>query len=301
MSYQLEPGEIPSEGVRRIAREQLQKSLEEISKLQTAKTAKSVHSARKHIKKIRALLRLICDQMGEEIFAEENRRLRDIGQSLSGARDAAVQLQVLRKLRERASQPKAAFRLTTALLRREIAAASHDLGAEQQAARTTLQAISDRIEGWPLDGLTAENLSCALHRFYRRGRRALRLAEKDPTAENFHRWRKRVKDVWYQALLLQPLQLIVLDELAAGAKTLGRHLGELHDLAFFRARLETTETLPEPERALLLGLICARESELQEIVLDLGARFFAEKPKDFAKRLLRYAKKWPAPPLPNNA
>ena len=46
MSYQLERGEIPSAGVRRIAREQLQKSLEEISKLQTAKAAKSVHSAR---------------------------------------------------------------------------------------------------------------------------------------------------------------------------------------------------------------------------------------------------------------
>ena len=191
-----------------------------------------------------------------------------------------------------------------AVLRREVAAASHDLAAEQQAAHTTLQAISDRLEGWPLDGLTIENLSCALHRFYRRGRKALRLAGKNSTAENFHQWRKRVKDIWYQALLLhalKPMKPIVFEELIASAKTLGHHLGDLHDLAFFRARLESGESFPESERTLLLGLICARENESQEIVLDLGARFFAEKPKAFAKRLLRYAQDWPAPLLPNNA
>jgi hypothetical protein len=33
---------------------------------------------------------------------------------------------------------------------------------------------------------------------------------------------------------------------------------------------------------------------MEEAALDLGARFFAEKPKSFEKRLLRYAKDWPA-------
>jgi len=45
----------------------------------------------------------------------------------------------------------------------------------------------------------------------------------------------------------------------------------------------------------LCGLICSRESELEEAVLDLGARFFAEKSGMFERRLLRYARDWPAP------
>ena len=42
------------------------------------------------------------------------------------------------------------------------------------------------------------------------------------------------------------------------------------------------------------GSSVAREIELEEVVLDLGARFFAEKPGAFERRLLRYAREWPA-------
>jgi CHAD domain-containing protein len=294
MSYQLESGEVPAEGIRRIAREQLGKALCEIEKIAGARAAPAVHATRKHIKRVRALLRLICDEIGEEIFAEENRRLRDVARSLSGARDAQVQFNVLEKLCEDARQRKSAFRRTAATLRHEIASASTDLSAEQKPAETTLQWIDDRLEGWPLDDLDLETLCCALERFYGRGRKGLARAKSRPTAKNFHSWRKRVKDVWYQALLLRNLNPIVMCQLADAADLLGRQLGDLHDLAFFRSRLETKEEFPEAERALLLGLICAHERAMEEAALDLGARFFAEKPKAFAQRLLRYAKEWPA-------
>lgn len=103
-----------------------------------------------------------------------------------------------------------------------------------------------------------------------------------------------MKDVWYQALLLQSLNPTVMSETAEAAKTLGHQLGDLHDFAFFREKLASEQTLPEDERAVLRGLTCVRKSELEAIALDLGARFFAEKPKAFEKRLLRYAGQWPA-------
>ena len=294
MSYRLESNENPAGGIRRIAREQLGKALCEIEKVATAKSGPAVHATRKHIKKVRALLRLVCDEIGEEIFAEENRRLRDVARLLSGARDAQVQLNVLEKLREDARQKKSAFRRTAATLRHEIARASTDLSAEQKVAETTLQWIGDRLEGWPMDDLDLESLCCALERFYRRGRKALARAETHPSAENFHTVRKRVKDLWYQALLLRNLDPTVMCQLADAADLLGRQLGDLHDLAFFRSRLKTKEEFPEAERAFLLGLICARERAMEKAALDLGARFFVEKPKAFAKRLLRHAKEWPA-------
>lgn len=291
MSYQLEREETPAAGIRRIAREQLAKALVEIEKISEAKARAAVRETRKRIKKVRALLRLICDELGEQIFDEENNRLRDVGRSLSAARDAQVQLNVLEKLRQRAGQSKSAFRKTTAVLRREIAAATTDLSAKQASAKDTLLQIGDRLEGWPLDHLNLENLCGAQKRFYRRGRKGLRCAESEPTPENFHAWRKRVKDIWYQARLLQGLNSVVLCEIAEAAKLLGQQLGELHDLAFLREKLAGASTFPESETKVLLGLLCARESELEEMALDLGARFFAEKPKAFKGRLLRYARR----------
>lgn len=293
MGYQLERDETPAAGMRRIAREQLEKALGEIEKLSSAQASAAVHATRKHIKKVRALLRLICDEIGEDIFVEENSRLREVARVLSGARDAQAQRDVLEKLRKQTGQSKRTFRKTTAALSREIVASSTNLGAGQAAATTALLQMTDRIEGWPLGDLTLKHLGSAMQRFYRRGRKSLRRAETRPTPENLHAWRKRVKDIWYQARLLQNLNPVVLLSLADAAKNLGRRLGDLHDLAFLRERLASASGLPPNETSVLLGLICARESELQEITLDLGARFFAEKPKAFAERLLRYAEAFP--------
>ena len=58
------------------------------------------------------------------------------------------------------------------------------------------------------------------------------------TPENFHAWRKRVKDVWYQLRILQPLNRTVLEEMAHDAEILGELLGSEHDLDFLRTRLE---------------------------------------------------------------
>ena len=51
-------------------------------------------------------------------------------------------------------------------------------------------------------------------------------------------------------------------EMADAAKTLGQELGDLHDLAFFRNRLEAEEGCRDDERIVLLGLICTRESRV---------------------------------------
>jgi CHAD domain-containing protein len=166
----------------------------------------------------------------------------------------------------------------------------------RREARTTLQEICDRLEGWPVDDLGMDDLCCALRHSYRRGRKGLRRAGAESTAENFHSLRKRVKEAWYQTRILQRLNSALMGAMADAAKTVGQELGDLHDLAVFRNRLQAEEGCRDDERIVLLGLICTRESELEQIALDLGARFFAEEPLVFERRLLRYAREWPTPP-----
>jgi CHAD domain-containing protein len=293
MSYRLRTGEDLAAGIRRIAREQLESALGEISTVAGGdEAAAAVHATRKDIKKLRALLRLIREKIGQEIFREENGRLREVARGFAAPRDARVQLQLVENLRAQAGAASTAFAETTTALQAQIAERTDSFGPQRRSAKATLQWIGDRLEGWPLEDLKIEDLCCALQFSYERGRKCFRAARTQATAHNLHTWRKRVKDIWYQARLLQSLKPVVISEITKNARTLGQQLGDLHDLAFFRVRLDA-EAGREEERAVLCGLICTRERELEEIALDLGARFFAEKPGAFARRLLRYARAWP--------
>jgi len=292
MSYCLKANETLAAGLRRIAREELEGALCQMQKARVGEEADAVHATRKHIKKLRALLRLIRSEIGQEIFTAENNRLRDVARGFSGSRDARVQLQLLEKLGAQIGQKKRAFAKTGAALEEEMTAQADTFGPHRRDAEATLQQICDRLEGWPVDELEMQDLCCGLRHSFKRGRKCFDEVGAAPTTENFHSWRKRVKDIWYQTRLLQNLNRPVLCEMAEAAKTLGQRLGDLHDLAFFRFRLEAEEGCREDERSVLLGLLCTREPELEEISLDLGARFFAEKPGALEKRLRRYAEEW---------
>lgn len=296
MSYRLKTREPIATGLRRIAREQLQSAMLKISEALGGEEAEAVHATRKHIKKARALLRLVREGIGDEIYKEENCQLGEVARSLSGSRDARVRLEVVRRLASDCEQEENVFRQTIALLEEAIASVIHNFAERQRDTVTALERICDRIEGWPLDHLAIGDLCCALKESYRRGRKTYRTVSSEPTTENFHTWRKRVKEIWYQARILRNLNRIVLGEMAKATDALGEHLGDLHDLAFLRAWLEATEQIPEEECSLLLGLICIREGELETVALDLGARFFAEKPGAFERRTLRYGREWPASP-----
>ena len=296
MSYCLQTDEPVALGIRRIAREQLAGALCQISQVTDGKEAAAIHATRKHIKKIRTVLRLIRQEIGQEIFQEEDQSARSVARAFSGSRDARVQLQLLEKLGRQARLDSAAFSKTSSALEKEMGAYADRFGPRQREARTALQEICDRLEGWPLDDLAMDDLCCALRRSYRRGRKGLRRAGTESTAGNFHSLRKRVKEVWYQMRILRCLNPAVMCAMADAAKTLGQELGDLHDLALFRNRLEAEEGCRDDERTVLLGLICTRERELEQIALDLGARFFAEKPLAFERRLLRYAREWQTRP-----
>ncbi|HEV8422237.1 MAG TPA: hypothetical protein VGQ40_02760, partial [Chthoniobacterales bacterium] len=68
MAYHLKCDEVPAAGLRRVAREQLQSALHEIAGTNRTEVPTAVHATRKHIKKARALLRLVRDELGKEVF-----------------------------------------------------------------------------------------------------------------------------------------------------------------------------------------------------------------------------------------
>jgi CHAD domain-containing protein len=245
--FELAKGEPMADGVRRIANGQL-----DIADDLDVNDEQSVHEARKAFKRLRALLRLTRDQLGNEIRRRENTRFRDAGRQLSGARDARVLAETLDDL---APGQFTGLRAAVAL----------DTGEEpdEAAVKREVADARGRVEIWPLDGGGADALAPGMKRIRKRGRRAYKAAKSEPSTEHFHELRKRTKDVWHAAQILNK------SKLARRAHKLSDVLGEDHDLATLLDAAERHEsTLTTEERAALKQLVERRRAKLQRKALS---------------------------------
>src|SRR5262245_6994153 len=120
MSFEFEPDESVRKGVRRIARKQLEAALGLLTGAQPASPDEVVHEARKHFKKLRAVLRLVRPAIGPKAYRGENITFRDAARPLTEVRDAKVLVETVDGLAERFRDQVAGR--TFADVRRELAA-----------------------------------------------------------------------------------------------------------------------------------------------------------------------------------
>jgi CHAD domain-containing protein len=288
MGFRLKLREPLPVGLKRVFREQIESALE-LCRHPAKQRGVTVHEVRKHLKKLRAAMRLAIPEVGKNRHTREDRCVRKIGRLVSDLRDAQVRLQTLIQLRDdTAKGPEdSPFPRLEELLSLERESFSAAFAGWQKQAIPQLERVEARLLKWPLDGLTWKQVCGAVAKIYKRGQRGLARTIDDPDPEDFHAWRKRVKDLWYQLRILQPLNRVVLTEMAHDAEVLGELLGREHDLHFLWARLEkesSDEALCD-ELAQLEKLIRKRGKRLRTNALELGRRFYAEPAKAFAKRI----------------
>ena len=288
MGYCLKLREPLSDGLKRVFREQIESALK-LCRHPAKERGVTVHEVRKHLKKLRAALRLTLGEVGKNRHTREDRRVREIGRLVSDLRDAQVRLQTLIQLRDepaKRSGEKRFLRIEELLsLERESFSAA--FGGWQKQAIPKLEGVGARLSKWPVAGISWKQICGAVAKTYKRGQRGLAKAIKKPDPENFHSWRKHVKDLWYQLRILRPLNRLVLEQISDDAKILGELLGLEHDFAFLLARLEKErgDEALRTELAQLQKLIQKRGRKLRRDALELGRRFYAEPSKAFAKRI----------------
>ena len=294
MGFRLKLREPLPEGLKRVFAEQIESALK-LCRHPAKQRGVTVHEVRKHLKKLRAAMRLAAGKVGKNCHTKEDRCVRKIGRMVSDLRDAQVRLQTFIQLREKAAKnsKKQLFPCTEELLLLERESFSAAFAGWQRQAIPQLERIKARLMDWPLDGLNWKQICNAVCKIYRRGQRALAKTIDDPDAENFHAWRKRVKDAWYQLRILHPLNRTVLEEMAHDAEILGELLGSEHDLDFLLARLEKErgDAAFADELGKLQKMIGKRCKRLRRDALELGRRFYAEPAKAFAKRISIFAGK----------
>jgi CYTH domain-containing protein/CHAD domain-containing protein len=294
-AYRLKTGESATEGVRRIALGRTGKALERLDGAEGLELAGAIHGARKDLKKLRGLLRLVRKELGKKTFKAENRRYRDAGRLLSGSRDTEVKLETLLALRHRFSDlPTDAAERWEGMLeteRDELATALRDDGEAQLARATTaIAAGRDEVRRWSLRTDSWALVEPGLSRSYREGRRALKRVQADPSAESVHEWRKRAKDLWYELRIVRDAWPALLAETADQAHELTELLGDHHDLAVLADDLGSRDALGD--RDAFETAIGKRQKELLDAALAIGRRLYAEQPKAFGRRIKHYWRAW---------
>lgn len=292
-SYALDRDELLGDGLKRVAAGRVEQAIARLRGIASGEVdqADAVHGARKDMKKLRTVLRLLCDELPRDLYQEEMQCYRGAARALSAARDAEVKLATLDDLVGWTGElPGEAVEAWRQILAREREAAINT-GADPEEVVDRLEAGLARIEGWRLKGDSWAMIGGTFKRSYRRGRQAMRVAEKDPSETNFHQWRKRAKDLWYELRLLSGAWSETLDPFADEAHRLSDLLGDHHDLAVLRADLRERR-LGEEETRLLEAAIEARQTDLAGDAFPLGRRLHAERPKAFGRRLRRYWEAW---------
>ena len=291
MAYRLKQREGVATGVQRIVRDELERAVDELEGRRSDDIGTAVHEARKHLKKSRAAIRLVRDDLGANVRRDENAALRDAQARLSGARDAEVLLETLAQLQGssngRLSAPAAAA-LRGALRKRRDAARrqAHDERAE---AIADLEAARVRVASWPLSEEDFTTAAKGLRRIYRDGRRAQRAATATVAPEAWHEWRKRVKDLWYAARILRSAAPVELGAIVDEADALGQLLGDHNDLAVLRAAVDDhADATTDHQAEQLRAAIDEAASGLRRSAIPLGLRLYAESPKRFVARMAAY-------------
>lgn len=296
MSYRLEQEETLSAGLKRLTLEQIDRALEQLHNPDD-QPQEAVHDARKRLKKIRAVLRLVRDTIGEERFEKENVCFRDAGRLLAPVRDSAVNIETVDTLTNRFREQlvPGVFSSLRTQLENYAAMVCQQYVVEQRALEKTaavIQSARMRVGEWTDIEDDFSTLYKGLKRVYKRGCKGLHRAYDDPSGENFHEWRKRVKYLWYQTRILRLIWPNMQKTFADELHTLANYLGDEHDLFELQQALTQQEPfrIEEHTREILFALITERQEELRQAARPLGERIYVEKPSDFTDRMAAYWK-----------
>ena len=251
-----------------------------------------VHFFRTTTKRLRALLQLIRPVISETAFERENAWLKRAACRLASSRDLAVAGKTLKALAK-----SAPGHLPPGSLSRRAGAAAHRVDApssdnhqramtqgarDLEQARRGLYRLRIEAEGWAAIGP-------GLLRVYRQARRRMQAAFTHPTDLAFHRWRIRVKHLYYQLEWLEPVWPKRFGAMLNRLHKLEEKLGADHDLAVLRNMLKTAPRgFAKADDIRRVKRSAIRKSKrLRRSSKPLGAKVFREKPRGFGRKCRR--------------
>ena len=287
MGFRLKSGQAVSSEVRRIVMRQLDLAASELISVGDPESDDAVHDARRRVKKIRAIIRLVRPVLDKPSRSDPN--LRRVSRLLAPVADGQGIIDTLNQLLKRyrkAVPRKMAAAIRSDLIARgkridSLAAKDHVL----QKARTTLKAERSRVKEWRLSAEGFRAVAPGLRESMRRARSAMVTAWLHPTAAHHHTWRRHVKDHWFHVRLLSARCGRQLKPYQHQIEALDGILGEYHNLVLLREVLVSDSTLSRHEIRRCLRIVERYKRALRQDAQLLGIRIYNEKPRRFVQRV----------------
>lgn len=297
MSYRFEKDQPVALAVRRIVQEEIASARERLKGGRVQDRDVAIHEVRKSVKKVRGMLRLMQPALGQT-YDQEIEAWREIGRKLSPLRDAGVMIGVFDDIRDRFEKQLAAplgtnIRNNLVLTKRELEKPVATAGVVV-AVTGGLKSAERRLKKWPLTGEGFPAIGAGLQRTYKRGKKALRLAARNPSAENLHDLRKRAKEYLYQMRLMEDMWDGHLRRHEERVGKLEEILGEHHNLAVLKINILGQTQAPgnstDIER--FLDFIDRLEMKLARRALKLGSQVYRDSSGQVAGRLEKLWNHW---------
>lgn len=290
MSFHFKKAEPTDRAWRRVCREHLGTARDRLRK---SRHPASVHGARKEIKKLRALFRLVRGEIGKDAYRKTVKGLRLAAGLLAATRDARVRLQAFEQLAGRDAAQRFPF-LKKALLK-DCRRESRRFRADDSVARAEriLSKTGKRTAGLKFTAPGWPAIEPGLKQSYRRGQQGVQRVQREPTPEHFHKWRKQVKILGYQLRLICPRWPASTGKRVDQLEQLGRWLGDEHDLLLLKQF--AAAHAPATETAALNPLIKAQQNKLRGAAMKLGTQLYRTAAATLCRQLGKDWRAWRGP------
>ena len=295
MSFQLRRGKPVARELSHMVAKEFETAIDELGRRKGVDRAEAVHEARKCVKKTRAVLRLLKQNLGDN-YGVLAGRLRHMAHQLSSLRDADAGPEMMNALRDHyprivtRSMSRAVQRGLLARKRATMARVDPDrlLPRVAREIKRSGTQVQRRIRG----AAQAGAIRTGIKRGYRRARKALACVRTHPENPPFHTWRRRVKDHWYHMRLLEGRTGRAHVRIRR-LKQLETWLGDDHNLVMLRATILEAPARFGDERmtAVVLGCVARYQTTLRRRALKSGRQLFASTPSAFRTQIDRWWRK----------
>ena len=255
----------------------------------------SVHNIRRTIKKIRALLLLIRDEIGYSSYLRESGFYRDIGRQLSECRNLDVFCKVAMDLDQQfiLDLKYSCLQHLIPKIKNQKEASLNQLvrpGGFFSEINQKLAIARSNIENARIQGDSFVVLMKGLKNSYKKSRKALAVCLDDPTKNNAHKLRKALKSMWYQIRIFKPVYPLICKAYAKSLRSTTETLGELNDYAEFRTYLGNSiaRGLNRNNRAILNVMLDDLQNHKLDAALPEIQLALTETPSQFIKRMGGY-------------
>jgi CHAD domain-containing protein len=197
---------------------------------------KSVHDVRVLMKKSKALLKLLKDQIDDTVFKREYAAYREVGRKMRYWRETSVQRKILKGFKKKKPgifKDLAGMTLITNLLGKTekgeiIESASKD---NTDSIVILLKKAIFRLRFINLNNLDPVMMLKQLELTYLAAGKRFLIARNDSKPGNLHNLRKKTKDLLYQLTFFRAMKPKAIKSMEKKIDSIGQYLGKYNDLA----------------------------------------------------------------------